>query len=351
MRRAIAVVIVLVGAASALAQSAGSVDINGYVWQGGYWVKDGYQYTRTLYQNPGYWYNGCYFQGSYHYRYTLYSAPQVAYVAPKVPTYSDPDWRAQLLNIAAARDKQEGEIRKAAFEQQYFTEAVKALGLEGNFRWNGYGTVPPYLSNGYGAMPFANGLYQMQGHYNFGVNGSTQYGYSSIANLYGDTDLNQLFLQAAQLTQNAQKLSGEATSNFQGLVGQEGSNRAKVAEILAKGQVAREVISALTSSDFKSFSFKISPVGMIEKDDSKVDAGTKAVLRQQWGDLAAAKCASCHSGNKTEGKFDIGNYLSMSQQEKQDRVWSRLTTDDPTRRMPKDGPKLTSEELRLFFLN
>lgn len=323
----------------------GQTDINGYVWDGQYWTKDGYQYTRTLYQAPGYWYGGCYYQGTYHYRYTLYSAP-----VAKLPSPKDDDWRTQLLKIAAARDKQEGEIRKAAFEQQYFTEAVKALGLEGNFRWSGYGTLPPYMSNGYQVMPFA-GQYQMQGTYNFGVNATTQYGYNSIAQLYGETDLNQLFLQAAQLTQNAQKLSGEATANFQGLVGQEGSNRAKVAEILAKGQIAREVISALSSNDFKSFSFKISPVGQIEKDDSKVDAGTKAALRQQWGDLAAAKCASCHSGSKTEGKFDLNSYLSMSQQEKQDRVWSRLTTDDPVRRMPKNGPKLTSEELRLWFLN
>ena len=63
--------------------------------------------------------------------------------------------------------------------------------------------------------------------------GTTVYGYSTVAESYGNVDLGLLYNQAARLTDQAQQLAGQAATDFQSLVQAEGQNRAEVAKIIA----------------------------------------------------------------------------------------------------------------------
>ena len=158
--------------------------------------------------------------------------------------------------------------------------------------------------------------------------------------------------------QGSQQFSFNATTAFQGLVGQEGTNRAKVAEILAKGQVAAQVIQALQSgNEVKGVSFTITSGGKIQQqvDSNAVDPKERQALLGQFEQLVGAKCASCHSNGTKKGGLDLSGYLTFSQAQKQ-AVWDRITTTDQARMMPRDpsggpGIALTAQEKRLFFLN
>lgn len=325
-----------------------------YTYRDGYWWLGDKAYTRQLYQNPGYWSYGVYYPGSYYYQYLEVPVATKTVYKKETVSYTDPGWRSKLLDIAAQRDKFEGEIRKNAHEQAYFLDGVKALGLQGNFGWSGYGAVPPGSSGasyGYG--------YGYASYGGAGANATTKYTYSNLSQLYGDGDLSQLYQAANQLAQNAQRLGGEATSGFTALAGQEGANRARVAEILAKGQMAQQVLQALETAPTgvtKAFSFKFNERGVFEKTEaaSGVNPKLREELSEQFSAVASARCASCHSGATRKGGFDVYSYPSMSAEEKQ-RVWMRLATENEATVMPRTGDgrpgkRLTLEEFRAFLL-
>lgn len=320
-----------------------------YTNSDGYWVYpgDGYYwhgntaYTRTWLTTPGYYAYGRYYAGTGYWQYAYhhtYTAP--AYVAPAV-AYTDPGWRSRLLDLAAQRDKAEAQIRKGAFEQAYFKEAVGVLGLQGNFRWEGYGAAPPYLASG-GAPALGYGNLNLS---SAGVNGNTLYGYSynSIANLYGSNDLATLYQQANRLAENAQKLGGQATTDFGALVSQEGGNRARVAEILARSQAAREVLQSLEQPSGKvetrTFSFKTvqGADGQMRLERVPEGAVAPAALEvaKAW-ERSATQCLGCHSGNKKDGGFDVTTYRALAAEQKL-AVIGRLTTSDPSKRMPRSA--------------
>lgn len=204
---------------------------DGYVYNassGYYQDAAGNNYTRERYYQPGCYNGGCYTNGYYFYKY--YAVP--AYTPPALPSYKDPGWRAELIRLAKQRDAFEGQIRKDAFDHAQYLEAIAALGLQGNFTWNGYGAVPPYSN--YGSLQFSSA----------GVNGSSVYGYSvqSVANLYGTFDLNAAYQQASRLTENAQQLAGQAHADTIDAFNAAGRNQARVAEILARGEAARNAL-------------------------------------------------------------------------------------------------------------
>jgi len=363
---------------------------DGYVFQGGYWNWHGDAYTRALRQRAGYYNCGYYYPGAYYYHYVFHHGAAV-------PTYSSGsnylsgNWRDRLLQIASERDRVEGEIRKAAFEQAYFTDSVKALGFEGNFHIQNYG----YSPFGYGpgkAANYGGGNLQMS---TAGAQGNTVYGYSynTLANVYGDTNPAALYQQAYRLAESAQKYGDKATGGFQDIVAQDNDGRQKVAEILAKGQAVQEFLSRLDGNsakvETKTFSFKVGPgqdgkvqIQRVEqppqaqppstpppreppkepsRDDSGYNSGkpgqTKKskVLFEAWQASAKAKCAACHSGEKAKGGFDVAMYPGLDDDHKA-VVIARLTTLDENRQMPrmpdgKAGVRLSAAEIQLWLAN
>lgn len=332
MRLLFAVLFMLVVSTALLASDypVGYTTPAGYTYGAdGYWWYGNDAYTRIWVS--GYYSCGCYYPGYYSYTYS-HSKPRVS------PT--DPDWRQKLLEIAGERDRQEMKIRAAALEQQYFTEAVKALGLEGNFRIQNYGQ----------AVVYPQGSYYNNFHLGtYGANGNTLYGYSykSVADLYGQTDLNTLYQQASQLTQNAQSLAGQATTEFQGLAAKAGENQARVAEILARGEALRAMVRAIAPEPRATVT--------TQGQTFRVQSGAPAEQQATFAKLVADKCAACHSGDSAKGGFDVGRYASLPLDRKI-AVWGRLVTNDPEKLMPRDakggpGQRLTPEELKLFFAN
>lgn len=359
---ALFLLLLLTGFASATDTSypIGYITPGGYAWRGdGYWYYGDQAYTRTQEWVPGYYTTssplGCnsyacrtWVPGYYYWKYTAYTKPTV--YQPQLPSHTDPGWRSKILDIAAAREKLEGEITRSAFEQQNYMEAVQALGLRAA-RPN-----IPYVGV-YGA---ANATYAT----NFGANGNTQYGYrqesfNTIAQVYGNTDLNTLYQQAAQLTAGAQRLGGEANSGFQTLVGTEGANRARVAEILAKGQMAQQILNSLTAApqaEVRGYSFRVEK-GRIERteDPKVVTPDQKAALKEKFEQLASARCYDCHNDKDPKGGFKIADYYTLSMEQK-NKVWEVISTPDDKKMMPRSkdggpGKRLTPDEQRLFFLN
>lgn len=333
--------------------------VNGYQ-QHGYTYWDGYWYwgndAYTLRYVPVASYTASYgcstcapvLQAVYSYHHTYTPVPV------STPTYTTPGWRAKLLDIAAARDTNEHKIRASAFEHAYFKEAVGVLGLQGNFHLQNYGVSPfapgysAYGANQYGSLQLSTA----------GAQGSTVYGYSlnTIQSVYGDANLGQLYQQANRLAENAQALAGRATTDFSGLVGQEGSNRAKVAEILAKSQAIREMLQSMEGSGSKTetkiFSYEVKPGPDGKMNIQRIEGTPEPRMsdRAGWETSARTKCFQCHGSGKKEGGFDVQLYPSMSPEQKR-HVIGRLTTSDPNKRMPKGGPPLSLQELQMWINN
>lgn len=312
MKRAVLMLLMLASTSSA----------SQYTFSNGYYWYNGVPYTRSTYWQPGTYCSPGYWYYSY------------ARAYPAV-TYNDVGWRSKLLDIAAARDKIEGDIRKGQFEQLYFMEAVRGLGLEGNFRIQGYGAMSPYALN-------------------YGANATTQYGYSyntAVQVDYSKVDLNQLYQMAGQHTAFSQSAATQATTGFQGLVNQAGSQQARVQEVLAKQQFVEAVFRAIfpPTAETVQYKFSSSPAGAPVVDASAVPDTTRAAVLEKWKALAAGRCFKCHSGDKPKGNFDVTTYPQASQ-EVRDKTLKLLTSQDASVRMPKEGHALTPEELKLFIL-
>ncbi len=359
----------------------GYVNNDGYTWNNGYWWKDTYAYKYEKYWVAGstYLYNGCYYTSPGYWAYKYVQYPTAAYKKPAEQVdYTDPDWRTKLLEIAGNRDKYEAQGRKAAYEQKAFLDSVQALGLQGNFRWEGYGTAPPAYglpaahgaAYSYGAAIPLNGVFTYGTQYQLGthgVQGNTVYGstYQQLQQLYGDNSLPQLFQQANRLAENAQRLSGQATTDFSLLVQQEGGNRARVAEILARAEAVKQFMTSLdgppqTFTQQKSFEFRSDAA--TGPAQPPAPAGDPNYLKtapnprkQQFESVFASRCAACHTGAAAKGKFTLDAYYGMTPDEKL-KVWQTLVTKDKDRMMPRKadgtpGDYIPFDEVKLFTEN
>jgi len=320
------------------AQSAEVVNSDGYVHADGFYVKNGVTHTRDIvWYKKWVWVNACYKGGCYVNGYWTYTWEYYyEYTPVKLPAASDPEWRIKLLAIAAARDKAEGKLRYYAQEQNHFLEAVNALGLHGNFRYEAYGRNP-VAPTGYGNLQLSHA----------GINGNTIYGYSysQVADAYGHTDLNALYQQSGFLTKNAQQLAGQANSEFNALIQQAGGNAARIAEILAKGKVGRDVIESIKGSPETRVETKVNGTVTVP---NTVNASSDVV--QSFLKLSGpATCVACHSGNKLEGGFDVSRIPTMEPQEIIEKVLPRLVDKNEKNRMPKGLPALTGEQVRQFI--
>jgi hypothetical protein len=284
------------------------------------------------------------------YSYPTYSYPTYSYPTYTTNNYTQPaakapaDWKTQLLELARERDKVEGTIRKNAAEYTAFTQALKVLGLEGNFRFEGYGGYPAPTGYGVNRNPQLG---------TYGSNGQTIYGYtySSVKDLYGDNNLNERFQEANRLAMNAQTLGGQATQQFQQTVATEGNNRARVAEILARAQAASEALKAAQPAPQQTETSSAIKIEQQTEQGQGARSAGRGQTAEAFVKLATDRCLRCHGPDKQEGKFDVRGYQQMSLAEKAKRVWPRLTHPDENKRMPREGKALAPEELLTFYGN
>lgn len=299
MKKLIAVIAIFLAATIAMASDGYSLGTDGLWYYPGYTLG----YTRTLITVPGYYNNGCFVAGRSYYSYTQV----IANTTP--PAYSK-DWKVELIKYKEGLD-----------DHAAYLASLRAMGINGQ------------------AYAFQSGYYGLPP-----VNASTQYSYSSIAQLYGDTNLSQLYQSSALLAQGAERLHGNAISGHQLLLTQEGANRARVAEILAKGQSGAQILKALSG-----------PSTVITQSSKTVTGQPQSRNIEALSTLLQNKCASCHSGSVKKGGVDLADYLSFSQEQKE-RVWSAVTATDAKNLMPRNadnspGQRLSVAELQLLFSN
>ncbi len=295
----------------------------------GYYYAAGVPYTRTWHNAYYYYHNNCrYYQDGY-YQYT-----PVKVVEKTVEKVVPQDWRTKLL-----------ELRKEQLEHQNYIDSIKFLGLDNPQK--------SYPVSGYGQVFSTIGTY--------GAQGNTQYGYSlqSFIDHYGDNNLGVLLQQLGRITENQQQLSGQATSDFGAIIGRVGQDNTRVAEILAQGQVAAQVLKSLQTPqqnkiETKEFRFKVGGDGKIESLPETLPA-PKGDLFKTWQSQAQG-CANCHFGKTLKGNFDISTWPSLSAQKKAEYAYGRLLTDDhsklmtPTKTDTDPGKPLTEEDVLTIWM-
>lgn len=338
MRGYVLALIGLLALGSALVPPPAVQATDGYVYgtSSGYYYKNGAPYTRSdiKWYKDWYWVNayydsyGCYKPGYWSYSWKSY------YDYTPVQVKANGDWRSKLLDIAHDRDKIEGDLRKQAAEQQYFESSVRVLGLEGNFRWDGYGTSP-YNYASYSQLSA------------YGVQGTTVYGYSykQAQDAYGQTDLNLLYQQYGHSVERAQQLAGQAQLGMTEFVKLTADQQARLAEINVRGAIMLEALKATpqVKTETKVFSF-----GSVKSPGIVVDGNPKVQV-QGLVDQAAflklagpGKCVDCHSGKQPRGGWSIETYHPWTASKKErDQVQSYLVKKDGC---PKGMDKLTFDE-------
>jgi mono/diheme cytochrome c family protein len=184
-----------------------------------------------------------------------------------------------------------------------------------------------------------------------GVNANTVYGYSgqsfnSIASFYGDYNAMALFQMANRQQENAQKGADQAGKQFAELLAQEGGNRSRVAEIMAKAELLRAMFPPESRIETKSSSWKSEPPPMPTVDPPQAQIEPNA-LKQAWAGHAAKACGACHGGGKAEGGFALASFPTMDAAAKAE-VLKRLDHKEAKRRMPKDAPPLSAADRKLW---
>jgi hypothetical protein len=313
-----------------------TISANYYLASDGFYYYPGYTqaYTRTLSYVAGYWYRGCYYPGYYTPSYTPYYATAAV----------KKDFDTQLLDIVDKYKNEEAKVNK-----------LRAVGI----------TLPndallPLLRQN------QSGPYSYSGSYNqtlVPVNANTQYGYS-LNTVYGNPlDINQAFLLSSQLTAASITAGSRANSEFHGIVKDATIGNQRVAEITAKRDFALAMLQNLQASPAVAttgISFQVTPGQQPTINAQSVSPDIRANILKSWGDMAAQKCSGCHFGTTIKGGFDLQKYLSMSQEEKQRRVWPRILPQaDEKIRMPfavredgshGPGQALTAQEYQLFLM-
>lgn len=223
-----------------------------------------------------YWWNGYAWSAPHTYVngvYSLYTVPA-----------RTKDWKERLVEAAKDQD-----------DHRAYLEALGALGYKS------------------GASASA---------YSYSGQGDTVYGTStySLAELYGKTDLNVLYEQATRLAQSAQDVGASATTGHQSLVKEAGTASARVAEILARGEVAAKMLQATEPS----------PSARIE---TRTEHGGGSVVALGGQPILSMYCSKCHlNTEKHKGGFSLDNLTPEWLDRARDEVLEG--------RMPKDAKDL-----------
>lgn len=306
------VAVTLADTPHAQAQYAGYGTAGGYTYSNGYYYNNqglAFKRVRTPYS---YYSGGC-----------LRTAYRWEYQPVEIDPYADSATN-KLLEIAKARDAIEGRLRVESNKHNMFLEKLKALGMEGNFKWNGYG-YQLQMATGAG---FGNQVYQP-----YAQQGNTVYGYSSFATPYGNVDMTLAMKQAKDLVANAQQLAGSGHSQYMQYLEEMADGQARVAEIMAKTELLKAA-NPLPGGERIQRSF-IFQATTDENGQMKVQRIQNAQALKSNAHLKVFqdKCISCHNPQKSEGNVDLTQFNTFSE-DQQRRVVEVITDGDASKRMP-----------------
>jgi len=199
----------------------------------------------------------------------------------RVIKHTDPDWREKLLDIAGQRDRHEAAERKSLREQIAFERSINALGIQGNFKIEGYGQRAFGFGGATGYAPNAQ-------------QGTTAYGYSKTTDIYNNAGLGVLYNQLGNAQQRAFQLTERVFDGTTNLAAHEGTHRARVATILANAEVARSVTDGQ-----KKVIDAARPQGATVTETLN-GTGTENSMSFTLPEVINARCASCHNAVRHE---------------------------------------------------
>lgn len=323
-------------ACAALFLLAGQASASDYVYRDGYWWCGNAAYSKWIV--PAY--TDCY--GRYYGERYYYTYSHTAY-APKL-TPADPNWRSRFLDLQEKRD-----------EAKAFQDALNAFnggngGVPASPALSGVG-VPGY---GYAANSLQLGSY--------GANGSSLYGYSTkaLSDLYGDNSL-PLALQAySRAVDNLQKSQDPAIAGLGDAVRVLASGQRSAADTLSRGIAGALVLAAsqgqgATQAQSTSVpSYPGNPTPQAPPGAAQMPtADLPPAIWQAKAAIFNLNCVACHGGKKLEGKLDLRNVQTLTG-DQWDAIVDRVTTEDLSRRMPRNpdgtpGQRLTPRDLRTIL--
>lgn len=189
--------------------------------------------------------------------------------------------------------------------------------------------------------------------------GNTLYGYSysSVADVYGNTDIGAMYNLAIRLAGDQVAVSDKATGNAMALVAQAGRERSRIVEILAKGQVI-----AQANASAAALAQSISPGPSVDVQSSTTrGSGQTEIVKQPSGRLEPGavqqvfdkNCVSCHRQGVEKGGLSLEDASKLSGEDV-GKILDRVTSADPKRRMPQasdghGGASLSLEEIATLF--
>jgi len=295
----------LIAAVSLLLHPAvGMAADDGWTYANGLWYHSGVAYTEEKYQEaytayyPDYYdAYGCYRKGA------AYTAYRWKTYYKRVTIVPGPNAISQAFAIAAGRDKVEGQIRLQASETQQAIAIARALGLEGNFRWNDYG-LNPYAPVYYSQLQTGSTLYKTD---------VAQHRSATQVEATGQLDLNALALildRYGERAQSSATLVGQGLNgNLERAIAANAANQAdanRVAFVVAVLNAVRPDPKITVRTEQSS----VSPVM-----GAPVPSSPAAVpLTQQDLDAFRALpvvqgCLKCHGqGGANQGSFDLSRY-------------------------------------------
>ena len=281
-------------------------------------------------------------------------------------------WRGQLLDIISRRDAYEGQARASALEHNEFLETLKALGIEGNFTWDGYGYSPQY-AQGFGQV---FGYPQMPQAYNsqFGApTGGTQYAYTyatDYADSYRNADIAALISRQQSYQELAQNNAASTASATGDLIDRKGQRDAEVARLRGTAELNERTIQAFGQAIAQGLQSgkpqertitertTITPQVMGQPSTTKsveiqgADSGqARAMLN--FGLLVEKRCVACHGSDSSANKSGLllSAPTQLSQAIKAKAARRILAGEMPPAKDLQGNPiePLTAEEKRLLL--
>ena len=317
-----------------------------YVFSNGYWWSGGAAYTRS--SVVAYDHRGC-----KYYRYQ--------YAKANVISSQTEGWRAKLLELKANREKWQAGIQASANEHNEFIEALRELGLDGNYYQTSIGVAAIDRSHPYAIQ----GGYSGQAYTQLAApQGATLYGYVpssfTVADVYGNVDLGGLYNAAIRLASDSNSYGSKATSGAMTLVDQLGDRAASlmdraiaVEETRAKAagiaQVSQSLSQAIKAEARAYVATAHGGSGQPPEPDGEKQAAIQNGTLSTIADVLTYRCVRCHKpGGKAE-QFDLSNLDAIGPEDAAN-VLARVTTNDPAKRMPPEPDKpLSLHELRVVF--
>lgn len=292
MRRSL-IALILAAIAATPSASTEYVQHDGYYWNGNK------AYVQHQYYHPGYYNCGYYYQPYYTYEYTY----DHTYTPPSNQVTYGPNWKSEVIKAAAEQD-----------DRALFWETINKLGLNGQ--------MPGYRQYGYS-------------YSNYQPSGATQYGYSykQVVDFTNLPDLTVPLQQASKYLQNSQETSKEGFSLLNGTLNNIGERQAEIARTIAEGQVRNALLEKLVQGS------QLTPHAHLEVEKGGggglQSIAPSGMTDDQFAQLRAARCGSCHGAKDPKGSLDMTKAWSSYSPQQKATIIERLITTDLSKHMPR----------------